>query len=156
MSIYAPPDDLPHPLVFLGVWCAHVERRSRSIAPPPRQWAVRLAWLRERQQWIAEEQAYARDLAAVRATLRNVCHADRPSQAEQIADRWLRGQAAMRELQARWWEIDTPLTREEVETIWPDELDDEAWARIRKRKERARYRVPVNTYHPEWIAEELV
>ena len=118
--------------------------------------AARLAWLRERQQWIAEEQAYARDLAAVRATLRNVCHADRPSQAEQIADRWLRGQAAMRELQARWWEIDTPLTREEVETIWPDELDDEAWARIRKRKERARYRVPVNTYHPEWIAEELV
>ena len=159
-NLHAPPDDTAHPGVFLEKWCGHAGRRSRSI-PPTRTrtlsvWQARLLWLRERLQWIEAEDDFNSELRAVHGLLRNVCNADRPSQAEQVADRWLRGDAAMRELQARFLDIDTPLTRDEVECIWPDRLDDEAWERIWKRKQRAGYRVPPRTYHPEWIAEEVL
>lgn len=159
-NLHAPPDDTAHPGVFLEKWCGHVGRRSRSL-PPGRTraltlWQARLLWLRERLQWIEAEEEFQGELRAVYGTLRNVTNADRPSRAEEVADRWLRGEAAMRELQARFLDIDTPLTRDEIECIWPDRLDDEAWRRIWGRKERARYSVPRGTYHPEWVAEEVV
>lgn len=60
----------------------------------------------------------------------------------------------MLELQARWHEIEQPLTRAEIETIWPDMLDDEAWNRIRDRK-YADPRAPERKYYAEWVTPEL-
>lgn len=165
-NLHAPPDDVAHPGVFLEKWCGHVGRRSRSI-PPTRTrelelWQARLIWLRERLQWIEAEDDFNAELRAVHGLLRNVCHADRPSQAEQVADRWLRGDAAMRELQARFLDIGDAgyfLTREEADLIWPDLLDEDAWLRIRLRKHRSsggNSRVPARRYRAEWIADEVL
>lgn len=129
-SVHAEPDGLAHPGVLLGKWCAHVARKSRSI-PPGRtrtltRWQVELIWLRERLHWIEDEDAFQAELRAVHGLLRNVCNADRPSQAEQVADRWVRGETAMRELQALWNRIPWAymLTKRDIETIWPDRLTE--------------------------------
>ena len=139
-NLHAPPDDTAHPGVFFEKWCGHVGRRSRSI-PPTRTralsaWQARLLWLRERLQWIEAEEEFQSDLRAVHGLLRNVCNTDRPSQAEQVADRWLRGEAAMRELQARWRDIPWAymLDREEIETIWPGAVDENAYDAMRRWK----------------------
>lgn len=165
-NLHAPPDDVAHPGVFLAKWCGHVGRRSRSI-PPTRTralsaWQARLLWLRERLQWIEAEEEFSSELRAVHGLLRNVCNTDRPSQAEQVADRWLRGEAAMRELQARFLEIGANgymLTREETETIWPGVLDGAAWQRIldRKKDHARRHSIsdPVGRYRVENIAREV-
>lgn len=139
-NLHAPPDDTAHPGVFLEKWCGHVGRRSRSI-PPTRTralsaWQARLLWLRERLQWIEAEEEFQSDLRAVHGLLRNVCNTDRPSQAEQVADRWLRGEAAMRELQARWREIPWAymLDRDDIETIWPGQLSEDHYHAMRQWK----------------------
>lgn len=165
-NLHAPPDDTAHPGVFFEKWCGHVGRRSRSL-PPGRTralelWQARLLWLRERLQWIEAEETFGEELRAVYGTLRNVTNADRPSRAEEVADRWLRGEAAMRELQARFLDIgDTGyfLTREEADLIWPDALDEDAWTRLRLRKHRSsgeNSRVPARKYRAEWIADEVL
>ena len=139
-NLHAPPDDVAHPGVLLEKWCGHVGRRSRSI-PPTRTralsaWQARLLWLRERLQWIEAEEEFQSELRAVHGLLRNVCNADRPSQAEQVADRWLRGEAAMRELQARWREIPWAymLDRDDIETIWPGQLSEDHYHAMRQWK----------------------
>ena len=139
-NLHAPPDDTAHPGVFLEKWCGHVGRRSRSI-PPTRTralsaWQARLLWLRERLQWIEAEEEFQSELRAVHGLLRNVCNADRPSQAEQVADRWLRGETAQRELQARWREIPWAymLDRDDIETIWPGAVDENAYDAMRRWK----------------------
>ena len=139
-NLHAPPDDVAHPGVFLEKWCGHVGRRSRSI-PPTRTralsvWQARLLWLRERLQWIEAEEEFQSELRAVHGLLRNVCNADRPSQAEQVADRWLRGETAQRELQARWREIPWAymLDRDDIETIWPGAVDENAYDAMRRWK----------------------
>ena len=139
-NLHAPPDDVAHPGVFLEKWCGHVGRRSRSI-PPTRTralsaWQARLLWLRERLQWIEAEEEFSSELRAVHGLLRNVCNTDRPSQAEQVADRWLRGEAAMRELQARWREIPWAymLDRDDIETIWPGQLSEDHYHAMRQWK----------------------
>lgn len=139
-NLHAPPDDTAHPGVFLEKWCGHVGRRSRSI-PPTRTralsvWQARLLWLRERLQWIEAEEEFNSELRAVHGLLRNVCNTDRPSQAEQVADRWLRGEAAMRELQARWRDIPWAymLNRDDIETIWPGQLSEDHYHAMRQWK----------------------
>ena len=139
-NLHAPPDDVAHPGVFLEKWCGHVGRRSRSI-PPTRTralsaWQARLLWLRERLQWIEAEEEFQSELRAVHGLLRNVCNADRPSQAEQVADRWLRGETAQRELQARWREIPWAymLDRDDIETIWPGQLSEDHYHAMRQWK----------------------
>ena len=139
-NLHAPPDDVAHPGVFLEKWCGHVGRRSRSI-PPTRTralsaWQARLLWLRERLQWIEAEEEFQSELRAVHGLLRNVCNADRPSQAEQVADRWLRGETAQRELQARWREVPWAymLDRDDIETIWPGAVDENAYDAMRRWK----------------------
>ena len=139
-NLHAPPDDVAHPGVFLEKWCGHVGRRSRSI-PPTRTralsvWQARLLWLRERLQWIEAEEEFQSELRAVHGLLRNVCNADRPSQAEQVADRWLRGETAQRELQARWREIPWAhmLNRDDIETIWPGQLSEDHYHAMRQWK----------------------
>ena len=139
-NLHAPPDDVAHPGVLLEKWCGHVGRRSRSI-PPTRTralgaWQARLLWLRERLQWIEAEEEFSSELRAVHGLLRNVCNADRPSQAEQVADRWLRGETAQRELQARWREIPWAymLDRDDIETIWPGQLSEDHYHAMRQWK----------------------
>ena len=139
-NLHAPPDDVAHPGVLLEKWCGHVGRRSRSI-PPTRTralsvWQARLLWLRERLQWIEAEEEFSSELRAVHGLLRNVCNADRPSQAEQVADRWLRGETAQRELQARWREIPWAhmLDRDDIETIWPGRLSEDHYHAMRQWK----------------------
>lgn len=139
-NLHAPPDALAHPGVFLEKWCGHVGRRARSI-PPGRTaalelWQARLLWLRERLQWIDAEEDFAHELRAVHGLLRNVTNADRPSRAEEVADRWLRGDAAQRELQARWKDIPWAfmLDRDDIETIWPDRLTDDHYHAMRQWK----------------------
>lgn len=139
-NLHAPPDDVAHPGVFLEKWCGHVGRRSRSI-PPGRTrtlelWQARLLWLRERLQWIEAEEEFQSELRAVHGLLRNVCNADRPSQAEQVADRWVRGETAQRELQARWRDIPWAymLDRGDIETIWPGQLSEDHYHAMRQWK----------------------
>ena len=160
-NLHAPPDDVAHPGVFLEKWCGHVGRRSRSI-PPTRTralsaWQARLLWLRERLQWIEAEEEFQSELRAVHGLLRNVCNADRPSQAEQVADRWVRGENALRELQARWDEVPYSflLSKEDVLTIWPD-ADEEALDRIRwwKAKNPAE-RIPAGMYPAGMVRHAL-
>ena len=141
-NLHAPPDDVAHPGVLLEKWCGHVGRRSRSI-PPTRTralsaWQARLLWLRERLQWIEAEEEFQSELRAVHGLLRNVCNTDRPSQAEQVADRWLRGEAAMRELQARWREIPWAymLTKNDLEIIWPDQMTEDVYDALTQWKVR--------------------
>ena len=141
-NLHAPPDDVAHPGVFLERWCVHVGHRSRAL--PPRRtraldlWQARLLWLRERLQWIDAEDTFAEELRAVHGLLRNACNADRASQAEQVADRWLRGEAAMRELQARWREIPWAymLTKSDLETIWPDQMTEDVYDALMQWKVR--------------------
>lgn len=135
-NLHAPPDATAHPGVFLEKWCAHVGRRSRSI-PPGRTatltlWMARLLWLRERLQWVDAEEDFNAEIRAVHGLLRNVTNADRASRAEEVADRWIRGDTAMRTLQARWRDIpfEYPLTKHEVLLIWPD-IDTEFLDRLR-------------------------
>lgn len=132
-NVHADPDGLAHPGVFLTTWSAHVGRRSRSI-PPGRtrhlaRWQAELIWLRERLQWITDEDGFQTELRAVHGLLRNVTNADRPSQAELVADRWVRGEAAMRDLQAQWHRIPWAymLTKRDIETIWPDRLAEDLY-----------------------------
>lgn len=141
-NLHAPPDDVAHPGVLLEKWCGHVGRRSRSI-PPTRTralsvWQARLLWLRERLQWIEAEEEFQSDLRAVHGLLRNVCNADRPSQAEQVADRWVRGETAQRELQARWREIPWAymLTKNDLEIIWPDQMTEDVYDALTQWKVR--------------------
>lgn len=141
-NLHAPPDDVAHPGVFLERWCVHVGHRSRAL-PPARTraldlWQARLLWLRERLQWIDAEDTFAEELRAVHGLLRNACNADRASQAEQVADRWLRGEAAMRELQARWREIPWAymLTKNDLETIWPDQMNEDVYDALTQWKVR--------------------
>lgn len=141
-NLHAPSDDVAHPGVFLEKWCGHVGRRSRSI-PPHRArtlaiWQARLLWLRERLQWIEAEEEFQSELRAVHGLLRNVCNADRPSQAEQVADRWVRGETAQRELQARWREIPWAymLTKNDLEIIWPDQMTEDVYDALTQWKVR--------------------
>ena len=139
-NLHAPPDTIAHPGVFFEKWCTRVGRRSRSL-PPMRTralslWQARLLWLRERLQWIDDEEGFNAELRAVHGLLRNVTNADRPSRAEEVADRWLRGEAAMRDLQARWNDIPWAymLDREDIETIWPGVVDEDAYDAMRRWK----------------------
>ena len=139
-NLHAPPDAIAHPGVFFEKWCTQVGRRSRSL-PPVRTralslWQARLLWLRERLQWIDDEEGFNAELRAVHGLLRSVTNADRPSRAEEVADRWLRGEAAMRELQARWNDIPWAymLDREDIETIWPGQLSEEHYHAMRQWK----------------------
>ena len=139
-NLHAPPDAIAHPGVFFEKWCAQVGRRSRSL-PPMRTralslWQARLLWLRERLQWIDDEEGFNAELRAVHGLLRSVTNADRPSRAEEVADRWLRGEAAMRDLQARWNDIPWAymLDREDIETIWPGQLSEEHYHAMRQWK----------------------
>ena len=152
-NLHAPPDDIAHPGVFLERWCVHVGHRARAL-PPGRTralelWQARLLWLRERLQWIDAEEEFGAELRAVHGLLRNVCNADRASQAEQVADRWLRGEAAMRELQARWNDIPWAymLDREDIETIWPGVVDENDYDAMRRWKADNPYEpIPTGKY----------
>ena len=123
-NVHAAPDGLAHPGVFLTTWCGHVGRRSRSI-PPGRtrhlaRWQAELIWLRERLQWITDEDGFQAELRAVHGLLRNVCNADRLSQGEAIINSMDRSHKARQEVIARLDEASPwfMLTRREAGLIW--------------------------------------
>ena len=160
-NLHAPPDAIAHPGVFFEKWCTQVGRRSRSL-PPVRTralslWQARLLWLRERLQWIDDEEGFNAELRAVHGLLRSVTNADRKARGEQADERDRAGGDAERELRARADEIAGHflMTRAEAEMIWPvfavstDEyldqfegyggedmkpLGDLYWQRVRERK----------------------
>lgn len=136
-SLYAEPDALAHPGVFMDKWSGYVAQKACTIPPRP-MYDVQHAFLTHRLQYIADNKVseFEADLYAVRNTLRNVTHYDRPSRAELVADRWMRGQRAQDELRAR--QADIPwgfmLNREQAEIIWPDALTEDRWHSIRQWK----------------------
>lgn len=158
-SLYAEPDDLAHPGVFMDKWSGYVAQKACTI-PPRSAYDVQHAFLAHRLQYIADSKIseFEADLYAVRNTLRNVTNYDRPSRAEEVADRWMRGQRAQETLQARFMDIvDTGycLTRPEAEVIWGDRLSEDAWGRLRVKKNRNPGSAPPLKYRPEWIADEV-
>lgn len=122
-STDAPEDDFPHPGLIIHQWATYCATATRSI-PPRRAWDASYRYLRSHLHYIARdnEDRLTADLGRVLELLERLCHVGRMSRAEEVADRWMRGEMAQRELRERTAEIPPAyeMTRDEAAILWPE------------------------------------
>lgn len=146
--------DLLHPIVFARRWAWYLAAANRAIPPITNAWVPLIRYVAAHLQYLApdDREWFATDLRRLRGQLGAYVNENGLAQGEAVMLSALRGRDARAQLRAWARTSDTPMTRPQLATIFP-ELDKNDWGALRVRKVRSGENIPARTYPANWVAE---
>lgn len=144
---------LLHPVVFAKRWAWHLAAQNRAIPPITSNWVTLIRYVSAHLQYLDgdDRETFATDLRRLRGSLGGMVNENGLAQGEADDLSKLNAKQARAELRERLTQIDAPLSRTDLHTVWP-ELAEHHWKHLRNRKRTDPDVLGSGMYRPSWVA----
>ena len=144
--------NLIHPIAFARYWAWHLAAENKAIPPITNNWVTLIRYVSAHLQYLGRDDRewFADELRQMRGLLGALVNENGLSQGEAEDLQKIKARQAREELRERVSQINQPLTRDELNIIWP-ELSDEHWHRLRRRRQSYPEGLGVGMYWPSWV-----
>ena len=148
---------LVHPVAFARRWAWHLAAENKSIPPITNAWVPLVRYVSAHLQYLSGEdrEEFGQELRRLRGLLGALVNENGLSQGEAEDRQRINARQAREELRERVQQVNMPLTREELQVIWP-ELTGEHWHRLRRRRQSYPEGLGTGMYWPSWVADVVL